>query len=181
LSPSSPASPSSPTPSSAGFGGTAGWLTFTSARYGYQIAYPPTWNATAATRDFDLATDRPAPPLDGAADHFLGSPGEQIGVTIFAAELPPGTTEDDWMSAYYHADPDASCRANLAAMALTTVDGHPGRIWTSTCFDSQAFVLVDGRIHVFSIWREKQEPLLRAFLSTVKFQASAPSGSPGPS
>jgi len=40
---------------------------------------------------------------------------------------------------------------------------------------------VDGRIHVFSIWRENQEPLLRLFLSTVTFQASTPSGSPGPS
>ncbi|HEX5824498.1 MAG TPA: hypothetical protein VFY18_08585 [Candidatus Limnocylindrales bacterium] len=179
--PLSTASPSSPTPSSAGFGSTAGWLTFTSSRYGYQIAYPPTWSATAATRDFVLATDRPNPPLDGAADHFLGGAGEQIGVTTFAVDLAPGTTEDDWLSAYFNADPDPNCRANLAAMAVTTVDGHPGRIWTSNCFDSQAFVLVDTRIHVFSIWREKQEPLLRAFLSTVRFQTVSPSGIPGPS
>jgi hypothetical protein len=181
--PSSPATAQSPGSSIS----TAAWVPFSSTRYAYQIAYPPTWSATASTRDFVLAKDRPDPPLDGAADHFLGGPvlggpaGEQIGVTTFAADLAPGTTEDDWMSAYYRAEPDPACRANLAAMALTTVDGHPGRIWTSTCFDSQAFVVVDGRIHVFSIWRENQEPLLRMFLSTVRFQAGTPSGSPGPS
>ena len=37
---------------------TAGWVTFTSTRYGYQIEHPPTWTATPATRAWVLATDR---------------------------------------------------------------------------------------------------------------------------
>jgi hypothetical protein len=175
---SSPSITSSPT---ATLPSTAGWPTFSSKRYGYQISYPPTWSATPAVRSWVFDTDRLDVSTPGT-DHFVGGPaGSQVALTSFAADLAPGTSEDDWLSTYYHADPDAACRANLAAMALVTIDGHPGRIWTSTCSDSQAFVLVDGRMHVFSIWRDSQEPLLRAFLSTVKFQASAPSGSPGPS
>lgn len=52
-----------------------------------------------------------------------------------------------------------------------SVDGHPGSIAVNeACEDAQAFVLIDGRIHVFAIWRA-EEALLEAFLSTVKFEA----------
>ena len=51
----------SPTPPS-----TVGWITYTSAQYGYQISYPPEWHVDVpATRNWVLATDRLASPVNG--------------------------------------------------------------------------------------------------------------------
>jgi hypothetical protein len=60
-----------------------------------------------------------------------------------------------------------------------TVDGHPGRL--DPCYDAQAFVFVGNRVYVFLIFRTEEQPLFRAFLSTVKLPAGVPSGSPAPS
>jgi hypothetical protein len=160
---------------------TAGWVAFSSSRYGYQIARPSTYRATPATRGWVFATDR----LDDtttAADEFIDPAASyQIRLTAWAVDVPIGTSEDAWIAAYYQADPTPSCRVNVDALVPIIVDGHPGRKGIGACSDSQVFVFFDGRVHVFAIWRDSQEPLLDAFLSTVRFQSSAPSGSPGPS
>jgi hypothetical protein len=52
------------------------------------------------------------------------------------------------------------------------IDGHPARLVKDppeACGDSEAFVLVDGRMFVFSEWRGGHDVLLKAFLSTVRF------------
>ena len=170
----SPSPSIAPSPS-AGFGSTAGWLTFTSARYGYEINYPPSWSSDTATRDWVLATDRGSDLLNGQADAWVGGPdGTQIRVAGFAANVPPGTTEDAWLSSYYAGSAYCSTSQQPTFVPIT-VDGHPGQL--ETCFDAQAFVFIDQRVYVFSIWRSNQQPLFRAFLSTVKF----PAASPGPS
>lgn len=191
--PSAPVTPSassplatSPAPSiapSPSLLSTAGWVTFTSSRYEYQIERPPTWTVEPAARDWVFATDRllsQADGMNGSADHFNGGPdGNQVGVTVFAVDVPAGKTADQWIMDYYQAEPDPNCRLSLDALAAVTVDGRAGRIGTSPCSESQAFVFIGSRVFVLGVWREDQEPLLRAFLSTFTFLPGGPAGSSG--
>jgi hypothetical protein len=174
LSPSrSPAATPTATPPS-----TAGWRPFTSSHYGYTIAYPPTWVATQAKRDWVFATDRLASPAPGgASDVFEGTAdGLDTAVTGFATDVPAGTSEDAWLASYYAG---GSFCPTMPTFVPITVDGHPGRL--DPCYDAQAFVFVGNRVYVFLIYRTEMQPLFRAFLSTVRFPASAPSGSPAAS
>ena len=158
---------------------TGDWLPFSSSHYGYRIAYPPTWAATQATRDWDVATDPLAAPAPGGAlDVFLGSPpnGIETAVFGFAADVPAGTSEDAWLTSYYAG---GTYCPTMPTFLPITVDGHPGRL--DQCYDAQAFVFVGNRVYVFVIFQTEEQPLFRAFLSTVKFPASASSGSPAPS
>ena len=180
--PSATASPSpSPSPSAAPTPtatppSTAGWLPFTSSHYGYKIAYPPTSVATQATRDWVFAKDRLVPPAPGGAlDVFLGGPnGNQTAVIGFAVDVPAGTSEDAWLTSYYAGS--GFC-PTMPTFLPITVDGHPGRL--DPCYDAQAFVFVGHRVYVFVIFRTGMQPLFKAFLSTVKFPATGPAGSPG--
>lgn len=163
---------------------TAGWVTFSSTRYGNQIAHPPTWRATSATRDWVFATDA-NDFLTTAADQFVDPAASyQILLTTFAVDVPKGTSDDQWLTAYFNKSDagNVPCGVTIDTLVPTTVDGRPGRVRNSpSCSDSQAFVFIGNRVHVFGVWRSDQEPLLRAFLSTVTFQSSSPSGSPGAS
>ena len=156
---------------------TAGWLTFTSSHYGYTIAYPPTWTKTQATRVWDVATNpllAPAP--GGALDVFEGNwSGVDTAVLGFAADVPAGTSADAWLASYYAGRNMCPTMPTFVAIA---VDSHPGML--DPCYDAQAFVFVGNRVYIFVIFQQDQQPLFRAFLSTVKFPAIAPSGSPAP-
>ena len=180
--PSATASPSpspsvAPTPTATP-PSTVGWHPFTSSHYGYKIAYPPTWAATQATRDWVVATDPlAAPGPGGALDVFVGGPnGNQTAVFGFAADVPAGTSEDAWLTSYYAG---RTYCPTMPTFVPITVDGHPGRL--DPCYDAQAFVFVGHRVYVFVIFRTGMQPLFKAFLSTVKLPASAPSGLPAPS
>jgi hypothetical protein len=158
---------------------TVGWLPFTSSHYGYTIAYPPTWAATQATRDWVSATDPLASPgPGGVSDVFLGNPsnGPETGVFGFAADVPAGTSEDAWLASYYAG---RNYCPTMPTFVPITVDGHPGKL--DPCYDAQAFVFVGNRVYVFVIFRTEMQPLFRAFLSTVKLPASSPPGSLAPS
>jgi hypothetical protein len=173
-SPSPAATPTATPPS------TAGWLPFSSSHYGYTIAYPPTWAATQATRDWAFAKDRlslPASAPGGVWDVLLGSPnGVETAVLGFASDVPAGTSEDAWLASYYAGS--GFC-PTMPTFEPITVDGHPGRL--DPCYDAQAFVFVGNRVYVFVIFQTEMQPLFRAFLSTVTFPASLPSGSPAAS
>ena len=172
-------SPSSPPSSAPSAIIATAWVPFTSDRYGYRIAHPPTWTATAATRQWVLAPDRETFDTT-AADHFIDTTvatNLQVLVTAFVVDVPAGTSEDEWITAYFVTDPD-SCGITIAKLVPTTVDGRPGRIAVSTCGDSQALVFFGGQVHVFAIWRDGQGALFDAFLSTVRFDSSAPSPYP---
>jgi hypothetical protein len=160
---------------------TVGWLPFTSSHYGYSIAYPPTWAATQATQAWDFAKDRltlSASAPGGVWDVLLGNPpnGPETAVLGFAADVPAGTSEDAWLSSYYAGS--GFC-PTMPTFVPVTVDGHAGRL--DPCYDAQAFVFVGNRVYVFVIYQTDMQPLFRAFLSTVKFPASPPSGSPAAS
>src|SRR4029077_9201191 len=88
----------------------------------------------------------------------------------FAADVPVGTSEDAWLTSYYAG---RNYCATMPTFVPITVDGHPGRL--DPCYDAQAFVFVGNRVYVFVLYRTEMQPLFRAFLSTVKLPASAPS------
>lgn len=86
--------------------------------------------------------------------------------------MPSDTSEDEWITAYYEGSEVDSVECDtLIDPQPISVDGHPGSIAVNdACADAQAFVFVEGRVHVFAVWRADQEALLEAFLSTVEFQ-----------
>jgi hypothetical protein len=157
---------------------TVGWRPFTSSHYGYKIAYPPTWVPTQATRGWDVATNPLAAPAPGGAlDVFEGiGNGTDTAVFGFAADIPAGTSEDAWLAAYYAG---RNMCPTMPTFVPFIVDGHPGKL--DPCYDAQAFVFVGTRVYIFVIFQTGEQPLFRAFLSTVKFPASVSSGSPRPS
>ncbi|MDQ3127067.1 MAG: hypothetical protein M3Q66_01235 [Chloroflexota bacterium] len=176
---SAPASPS-PAPSQIS---TATWASFSSTLYGYRIGYPPGWTATPAERAWVFEIDRnvvQAPGSDQFVDKSVAIDA-QVGVTAFALEVPAGTSEDEWITAYFTDNPGAACKNGVTIDRLepTSVDGHAGRIARTNCSDSQAFVFNDGRVHVFSVWRTGQQEFFDAVLSTVRFDP--PAASPQPS
>ncbi len=172
----SPASSTSPTPGPTPVD-TTGWVAFSSDRYGYDIAYPPTWAEEAATRDWSIDLDR-GQNVNPGADHFVGGPdGDQTGVTVFSAAVPAAMSNDDWITSYLPTDrPICITTDKWEAVA---VDGQPAMLEPSVCGDDQAFLFSGKRVYVFSIWRTDQVPLLKGFLSTVRFHPDAlPSTSP---
>jgi hypothetical protein len=160
---------SSPLPSVLRMTDTSNWQVFKSARYRYQMGHPSTWSVTAADRDWSLRTSR-LDYLTSAADQFI-DPGAtfQVLVTAFADDVPSGTSVEEWIKAYYEGSPQG-CGALSEDIRPISVDGNPGRLVVADpCSDAQAFVFFGGRVHVFAVWRDNQEALLEAFLSTVKF------------
>lgn len=176
-----PTTSTSPATSPPALTDTSNWVSFTSPRYGYQIARPPSWVATPATRNWVLKTDR----LDmwtTASDQFVDLKAVYgILVTAWAVDVAPTTSEDDWITAFY-AGSTAGCGTLSSDVRQISVDGHAGRLVVNDpCSDAEAFVFIDGRVHVFAIWRDQQIALLEAFLSTVTFVPTPPVGSAAPS
>ncbi len=169
----SPSAPPSPSPTQA-LTDTSNWETFTSERYGYEIGHPPSWVVEPATRDWVLERDRDDFRGFGVVDRFHDeSANFSVLVSAFAADLPSGTTEDEWIAAYYEGtmvDGHACDELIDGLMESISVDGRPGRIAVNdACSDAQAFVVIDDRMHVFAVWRPRHAALLEAFLSTVDF------------
>ena len=167
----SPSIAPSPSPSSIS---TAGWVAFSSSRYGYDIEIPANWTATAkqSTRQWSLAVDQ-FDFLTSAADSF----GSDPHVTVFAVDVPAGTSNDAWIASYYGPDAKGSpdpCQHVPVDLATKQVNGHPVVFWNeldgAQCAGTSAFVFIGNRVHVFTIGRAGQQPLFEALLSTVKFQ-----------
>jgi len=153
---------------------TSNWKPFTSERYGYEIAHPPSWSAEPATRDWSLEDDLRNWAGYSVADRFLGSAaGLSTLVTAFAANVPSDMSADEWIAAYSEGlemDGGGPCPA-YEQLPPISVDGHAGGLRVNDpCGTAQAFVFIDGRVHVFAVYRPDQEALLEAFLSTVTFQ-----------
>ena len=154
---------------------TAGWVTFSSSRYGYDIKMPALWttNAKQSTRQWSLAVDQ-YDWLTSAADSF----GPDPHVTVFAVDVPAGTSNDAWIASYYGPDAKGSpdpCQHVPADLATKQVDGHPVVFWNeldagSDCGGTWAFVFIGNRVYVFSIGRAGQQPLFEALMSTVTFR-----------
>ena len=152
---------------------TESWVPFTSERYSYMIAHPPTWIATPATRAWAFETDQDEPGFSGGSDEFAernprtigeiedtsdfdypaSHQGYPIWFTTFAVDVPAGTPEDRWIADYYASRPwmaPGFCEYADADLREIFVDGQPGTlvVGDTDCGDS-AFVFIDGRVHVF--------------------------------
>ena len=65
---------------------TSSWVPFSSDRFGYDMAIPPTWTATPAVRDWSLEESTE---VDPGADHFIDTNAAYpIGVQVFSAPVP---------------------------------------------------------------------------------------------
>jgi hypothetical protein len=170
------ATPPSPSPSIAPSPSisTAGWVTFSSNRYGYDIKIPALWTANAkqSTRQWSLAVDQ-YDWLTSAADSF----GPDPHVTVFAVDVPVGTSNDAWITSYYGPDAKGSpdpCQHVPVDLATKQVDGHPVAFWnelaSGNCEGTDGFVFIGNRAYVFIIGRAGQEPLFEALMSTVTFR-----------
>ncbi len=162
----SPAPSASPTPATSGLISTAAWPSFTSARYGYSVQYPPELTPTQSTRQWTDA-DR-SDWLSPANDTFKGS----VAITVMAVTLPSGTTRDEWIaSAFGNPDP---CTHTPVTLDSAAVDGHPVEFVRETgsgdCGGTFAFVVVGDRLYDFFIGLPGYEPTLEAFLSTLHFR-----------
>jgi hypothetical protein len=161
---------------------TTDWVPFSSDRYGFDLTIPSTWTASRSTRAWSLDIDR-TDWLTPAADRFM-SPGSNLLFTVFAAPLPARMSSDAWIAAYLAPGAGASpgpCAPTARDLGQISVDGRPATFWAepdeAACGGSHAFVVVDDRIYVFTVWRSGNEPLLKAFLSTVRFRPAADAAS----
>jgi hypothetical protein len=164
---------------------TSTWTPYTSARYGYTMSHPASWSAIPADRDATL-TSAPIDVPDSSTDHFIDE-GASYGilVTAFAENVPAGTTLDNWLTRWFSAATyNGQQCATTQVVQPITIDGRAGKIEINDpCADTEAFVLSDGRVYGFGVWRENQEALFRAFLSTVHFapgSTSTPAPTPVP-
>jgi hypothetical protein len=172
---------------------TSEWVPFTSDRYGYTVAHPPSWTATPATRawDFEIgqrwaaSQSEGADQFGGSSAYVLSSAGYLISFTAFAVDVPAGTSEERWMADYYASGPWmwTGCYEYAdAEQRPISVDGQRGTMIVGDrgC-GASAFVFVDGRVHVFGLeahdqpstnpeWQPLRTALLEAFLGTVEFQ-----------
>jgi RNA polymerase sigma-70 factor, ECF subfamily len=121
------------------------------------------------TRDWKMQSDR-ADWLTPAADRFIDLDASfQIGVSAWAVDVPSGTSSVQWIRSYYK-DSAPECGIAGSVVQDVTVGGHPAKLYMEdACGDAQAFVFVDGTMHVFAVWRDQQVDLLKVFLSTVEF------------
>lgn len=160
-----PSATPAPTPSPSPTIDTTGWKDFVSTRYGYTMRHPSTGAVTPASRNWKFDRDRPNSMRTGpATDKFRFA---DYLVTAMSVEVPADTVLDDWVATYlgpgYGSE---SCV--ITERASVELDGHAGELTTTTCSDSEAFVLVDGRMYVFTVWVANRRPLLEAYLSTLR-------------
>ena len=155
---------------------TTGWIPFSSTRFGYEMAIPPTWTATPAVRDWSLAIDNEA---TTGADVFVDvNAAYQIAVQAFSTTMAPGTSNTDWIASVTGSY-NGCTPLPIDQWETITVDGQQAMFDPNACDASQAFVFIGNRVYRFSVWRGDQTALLKAFLSTVRFHpVAAPSGHP---
>jgi hypothetical protein len=183
--PTAPASPAviTPPPVRVNSADTTGWVPFVSDRYGYEISHPPTAVLYPASTDWSL--DLGGDDRWMASDTFvMGPDGSQVAATGFAADVPAGMTQDEWIAAADWGDSDDPCRAS-ETWETVMVDGHearfnqqPGAAEGNGCEATIAYVFIGDRVYVFAEWLGEFPELLRGFLSTVRFTDVGPSSPP---
>ena len=173
-----------PTPSrSDGPIDTTGWVTFSSARYGFSAGHPPDWREVGSTIDW---TQGPTQDVQGGSPHYptfdqFLAPGDHPDFNGHAMRLPAGIAKDDW-TATYAASMVPYCYPSKDRWEQTVVDGHPGWIAYGECFNyAETIVFVGDYVYVFTV--EDTSPpadprLLKAFLSTVRFDSELASPAP---
>ena len=161
---------------------TANWTPYTSSRYGYRIAYPPTdWTAIPGDHDWTFENDIDAF-SSTAPDRFeTQGTGEGLGIrlSIWTDNLEPGTTQQDWISTYCAAAYPAGSCTEPTNLVSEVMPGGPYRIlgWNNPAGEPMAAFVRDETIYILAIWRSKDDPsvrpwggsqrLLQAFITTI--------------
>ena len=161
------------------------WVPFSSDRFGYDMAVPASLTATPATRDRTLDADKTNDQLRAPTSssrkawrtrspykHFRRLYRRACRTRTGSRRLPRRTK--------------AALRSQSTNGKRSPSTGMPAMFNPDACDASQAFVFIGDpsireapllgqrRVYRFSTWRGDQPPLLKAFLSTVRFHSDAP-------
>lgn len=188
-----PSATASPSPTSLD---TTTWLTFTSDRYGAAFLHPADWVVTQASEFWDLKIERNFVRA-GLAWDVLVAPSNNPEFHLFSMRLPPGTSEDAFLTQYFEVTWNAECTPPREEWAAITIDGRPALLISNTCTPyAVAFAFVDNRAYGFKLIDRAQYPdgpLFRTILSTVLLHpedaleapspepSASPEASPSPS
>lgn len=167
---------------------TTTWKTFTSARYGFSVGHPAGWTERPSDHVWAFPADAGQFPPPGA-ETFL-TPADDVGVSAWSVGVTADTSLDAWVQAYCQvAESDTPCSAIPSRTIAASMDGHAGQL-VRFAEDTQAFVLVGGRMYIVGCWRPEADSsvspfggasrLLQGYLSTMHLLPSGPA-SPAPS
>jgi len=174
---------------------TSDWTVYSSDLYDLEVAHPPEWTQTPATRQWRLDAD--GKDFLSPAHEAFRSPAGNVRVSVWAAPLEPATGEETtdsieaWVEDYCQATDNTPCDGigdRAIALCLEKWDCHPGLL-VPFRDDVQAFF--SGGIYdadtmtVVAVWRGESAPavaryggaqrLLEGFLSTMEvWPASTP-------
>jgi hypothetical protein len=162
--------------------------TFTSAVYGYSIAYQAECAVVPATEPWVPGEKLWAGPQGwGGGPHVDKFCGEEARFTVAATELPDGVTLADWV-ADLRPHVAGVCRAangwlfeDRGFFAQSEVAGLPG-YQRSACGSVDGVVVIDGRAYVMTYDGPNQRggsvAAFRAFVDTIKFGTRPPATPP---
>ena len=155
---------------------TSDWVAYSSERYGYDIAHPSDWPTYPSSKHASSADWTEGNDVEGA-DGFT-EPERSTLVRAFAVPIPAGMSKDDWITAYRGPSADGTpnrCPAQQVDLGPVMVDGHDVTLMQlgERCHAIHALVFVDDRAYDFLADGSNQEAVLKAFLSTVRFQPEA--------
>jgi hypothetical protein len=185
--PTSTAGSTSTPGASAGLLPTTGWTPYTSARYGFTMAYPPGWTVAPSNHTWTWALDG-TNYLSTGQDAFIAPDGS---IRVSAWTVPgfiSGTTDPSWADVerwaidYCSRSGDSPCTGiheRAVPLCIETRDCHPALLVRFNT-DVLAFGIggvLGPEMTVVAVWRPEFEPsvapyggsatLLETFLSTM--------------
>jgi hypothetical protein len=139
---------------------TSAWLPFVSERYGFSMAYPPSWSAHPANGEWNFPEDTAWPDGVEAADWFyLDGPDGSVAASAWSVALARGTSADQWFVDYCAVEVTPCERTDPKVPA--SLDGHAG--WFVAGSDPQAYFGIGDRIYLVVIWQPEDHPSLEAY------------------
>lgn len=181
----SPAVQPTPSPSPMPPLDTTGWIPYTSARYGVQMAYPPDWRVVPADHDWTWEADA-TNWLSTAHDAFI-APGDALRVSVWTVPLPQELDQswavhEAWAIDYCTKSGNAPCTGiheRIVPMCIEPRDCHEAVIVPfneDVQFFGHGGVLPEG-MTIVAVWRPESDSsvapfggsqrLLEQFLSTM--------------
>jgi hypothetical protein len=183
--PSDAATPT-PTPSpSPNLLDTSTWRSFTSARYGLEMAYPARWTVESASQPWNLVTDQISGVFLSSTDRFF-APKLSATFAAYGMALPEGMPYEAFIADYRAPNVAArgvGCFPPPSLWERITIDGHDAGL-VSGCDYLEAMLLADGHVYIFSGYSALaiDRPMFDAFLSTIRLYPAAAADPPvGPS